>query len=44
MEDLRREYLTQKPCAPYCTINCVQQAALLDNWRAPQTGAGPRMA
>jgi MoaA/NifB/PqqE/SkfB family radical SAM enzyme len=37
VEDIRREYLTRKPCAPYCTINCVQQTALFDNWRAPQT-------
>jgi MoaA/NifB/PqqE/SkfB family radical SAM enzyme len=35
--DLDREYLTEKPCAPYCTVSCVQQVAILDNWRAPQT-------
>jgi MoaA/NifB/PqqE/SkfB family radical SAM enzyme len=35
--DLDREYLTVKPCAPYCTVSCVQQVAILDNWRAPQT-------
>ncbi|HEY7511642.1 MAG TPA: radical SAM protein [Vicinamibacteria bacterium] len=35
--DVRREYDTKKPCAPYCTINCVQRVALFDNWRAPQT-------
>jgi MoaA/NifB/PqqE/SkfB family radical SAM enzyme len=34
---VRREYVTSKPCAPYCTINCVQRIALFDNWRAPQT-------
>jgi MoaA/NifB/PqqE/SkfB family radical SAM enzyme len=34
--DLEREYTTKKACAPYCTINCVQRVAVLDNWRAPQ--------
>ncbi|MBZ5515666.1 MAG: radical SAM protein [Acidobacteriia bacterium] len=31
------EYHTQKSCAPRCTVSCVQQVALLDNWRHPQT-------
>ena len=35
-EDLRREYHTEKPCAPYCTVSCVQQVSMLDNWRSPQ--------
>jgi len=30
------EYDTRKACAPYCTVNCVQQVALADNWRSPQ--------
>jgi MoaA/NifB/PqqE/SkfB family radical SAM enzyme len=33
----RREYFTAKPCAPHCTISCVQQVAMVDNWRDPQT-------
>jgi MoaA/NifB/PqqE/SkfB family radical SAM enzyme len=32
-----REYSTEKFCAPRCTISCVQQVAMLDNWRDPQT-------
>jgi MoaA/NifB/PqqE/SkfB family radical SAM enzyme len=36
LEDVRREFYTEKPCAKYCTIACVQQVAMLDNWRAPQ--------
>jgi hypothetical protein len=32
----RREFVTQKGCAPRCTISCVQQVATIDNWRAPQ--------
>jgi MoaA/NifB/PqqE/SkfB family radical SAM enzyme len=31
--DLEREYHSVKSCAPYCTINCVQQTALLDELR-----------
>lgn len=34
--DIRREYLTEKSCAPFCTVNCAQQVAIADNWRAPQ--------
>jgi MoaA/NifB/PqqE/SkfB family radical SAM enzyme len=32
-----REYFTAKFCAPRCTVSCVQQVAILDNWRGPQT-------
>jgi Radical SAM superfamily len=39
--DIRREYLTEKSCAPYCTVNCAQQVALADHWRAPQRPARP---
>lgn len=35
-EDLEREFYTPKPCAAFCTIACVQQVAMLDNWRAAQ--------
>jgi MoaA/NifB/PqqE/SkfB family radical SAM enzyme len=31
------EYATKKFCAPRCTVSCVQQIAILDNWRDPQT-------
>jgi MoaA/NifB/PqqE/SkfB family radical SAM enzyme len=37
--DLDREFRTEKPCASYCTIACVQQVAMMDNWRAPQQPA-----
>jgi MoaA/NifB/PqqE/SkfB family radical SAM enzyme len=36
IEDVRREYLTQKACAPFCTIACVHQVATFDFWRDPQ--------
>jgi MoaA/NifB/PqqE/SkfB family radical SAM enzyme len=32
-----QEYLTKKFCAPRCTVSCVQQIGILDNWRDPQT-------
>jgi len=31
-----REYLTDKFCGPRCTVSCVQQVGILDNWRDPQ--------
>jgi MoaA/NifB/PqqE/SkfB family radical SAM enzyme len=37
LDNFRREYNTEKPCAPHCTVSCSQQVAMLDNWRAPQT-------
>jgi MoaA/NifB/PqqE/SkfB family radical SAM enzyme len=37
LDDIRREYLTQKSCAPRCTVSCVQQISMVDNWRDPQT-------
>ena len=36
MADIKREFYTEKPCAKFCTIACVQQIAYFDNWRAPQ--------
>ena len=40
-EDLRREYLTEKECAPHCTVSCVHQVSIFDSWRAPQRPATP---
>jgi MoaA/NifB/PqqE/SkfB family radical SAM enzyme len=48
-EDLKREFLTEKSCAPNCTISCVHQISYIDHWRAPQTtkispgGAAPEL-
>jgi MoaA/NifB/PqqE/SkfB family radical SAM enzyme len=36
-EDIRREYLTEKPCAPYCTVSCVHQMSYFDFFRGKQT-------
>jgi MoaA/NifB/PqqE/SkfB family radical SAM enzyme len=35
-DDLEREFLTEKGCAPNCTVSCVHQVSHIDYWRAPQ--------
>jgi len=37
IEDIRREYITQKSCAPFCTISCVHQISYFDFFRGKQT-------
>jgi MoaA/NifB/PqqE/SkfB family radical SAM enzyme len=37
VEDIRREYITQKSCAPLCTISCVHQISYFDWFRGEQT-------
>ena len=37
VEDIRREYVTQKSCAPLCTISCVHQISYFDFFRGEQT-------
>ncbi len=44
IDDIRREYLTQKACAPLCTISCVHQVGYMDFWRDPQTIPAPERA
>jgi MoaA/NifB/PqqE/SkfB family radical SAM enzyme len=34
--DVKREFLTEKGCAPHCTVSCVHQISYIDHWRAPQ--------
>jgi hypothetical protein len=36
MKDFDREYKTEKWCASTCTLQCVHQVGILDNWRDPQ--------
>jgi MoaA/NifB/PqqE/SkfB family radical SAM enzyme len=36
VEDIRREYVTQKSCAPFCTISCVHQISYFDFFRGQQ--------
>ena len=35
--DVKREYLTEKSCAPFCTVSCVHQSGMMDFWRGEQT-------
>jgi MoaA/NifB/PqqE/SkfB family radical SAM enzyme len=35
-EDLKREYFSEKSCAPHCTVSCVHQVSIFDSWRDPQ--------
>src|SRR5579875_816638 len=37
VEDIRREYLTEKSCAPLCTVSCVHQISYFDFFRGKQT-------
>src|SRR5580658_2976068 len=39
--DIRREFHTEKSCAPHCTVSCVHQVSIVDAWRAPQWPAPP---
>jgi MoaA/NifB/PqqE/SkfB family radical SAM enzyme len=44
VEDIRREFLTEKGCAPRCTVACVHYTSYMDFWRAPQTIPAPAQA
>jgi MoaA/NifB/PqqE/SkfB family radical SAM enzyme len=35
--DIRREYYTEKSCAPLCTVSCVHQISYFDFFRGEQT-------
>jgi MoaA/NifB/PqqE/SkfB family radical SAM enzyme len=37
LDDIRREYITEKSCAPYCTVSCVHYVSYFDFWRGEQT-------
>lgn len=37
VEDIRREYITEKSCAPLCTVSCVHQISYFDFFRGKQT-------
>ena len=43
-DDIRREFLTEKGCAPRCTVACVHYTSYMDFWRAPQTIPAPQAA
>jgi MoaA/NifB/PqqE/SkfB family radical SAM enzyme len=35
--DIRREFVTEKTCAPSCTVSCVHMVSTVDFWRGKQT-------
>jgi len=41
-QDLEREYHTVKSCAPYCTVSCVHQTAMMDYVREKPLEAIPQ--
>jgi MoaA/NifB/PqqE/SkfB family radical SAM enzyme len=41
VEDIRREYVSEKGCAPHCTVSCVHQVSYLDFWRGKQHAIPP---
>jgi MoaA/NifB/PqqE/SkfB family radical SAM enzyme len=41
VRDISRELLTQKSCAPFCTIGCVHRVSTMDFWRKPQHDTKP---
>ncbi len=43
-EDLKREFTSEKGCAPNCTVSCVHQISFIDFWRAPQRPTTPPAA
>lgn len=44
VDDIRREYVTEKSCAPYCTVSCVHYVSYFDFWRGEQTIKPPAPA
>src|SRR5947207_4400724 len=40
VDDIRREFMTPKPCAPYCTVGCLHRVSTMDFWRKPQGQVG----
>ncbi|MBI1930172.1 radical SAM protein [Candidatus Poribacteria bacterium] len=44
VEDIKREFNTQKDCSLLCTLNCVHQVSFFDEWRSRQTLPDPQGA
>ena len=44
VDDIRREFMTPKWCAPLCTIGCVHRVSRMDYWRRPQQPKAPVQA
>ena len=44
IEDIRREFHTEKSCSPTCTLSCVHQMSMFDRYRGRQTRPDPHAA
>jgi len=44
VDDIKREFLTPKSCAPYCTVGCVHRVSFMDFWRSPQHAVDAQQA
>ena len=40
LQDIQREFMAEKWCAPMCTIGCVHRVSTMDYWRKPQGRGG----
>ena len=40
VQDIQREFMAPKWCAPLCTIGCVHRVSTMDHWRKPQRSGG----
>ena len=40
LQDIQREFMATKWCAPMCTIGCVHRVSTMDYWRKPQGRGG----
>ncbi|MEO8070535.1 MAG: radical SAM protein [Acidobacteriota bacterium] len=41
IDNIRKEFMAPKWCAPYCTIGCVHRVSTMDYWRKPQVSTTP---
>jgi MoaA/NifB/PqqE/SkfB family radical SAM enzyme len=39
IDDIKREYRTEKTCSPTCTLSCVHQMSMFDRYRGAQSAA-----
>jgi MoaA/NifB/PqqE/SkfB family radical SAM enzyme len=43
-DDIRREFHTEKPCSPTCTLSCVHQMSMFDHYSGAQKTTRPAKA
>ncbi len=40
-DDIRREFVSPKACAPYCTVACSHRVSMIDRWLRPVEAESP---